>query len=333
MKDELDDIREKLENGFFENEEHVRLSLVSRILFELEWDIWNPQEVNTEFLVVPNEDATRVDIALFLNRYTGPSVYIEIKSVGKLQQQLSKIETQLRDYNRNNTAVFTVLTDGIEWRFYYSQTGGEFSNKCFKIVNLLDDEIEDIETSFSQFLSKSEIESENAKAEAESYLMLNQKQRALEDALPKAKRLTLEPPYPSLPDAIIKIVTAAGFKIDREEVVTFIQQENSNQNKKKAITVTKKEVPKKPASRKTSANANKSFPPPDSTFCKFIYKGQKFDGIIDNQLLKVEGYGSFSSFSSASGAITDTSRNGWRDWELKLPGTEVWILADQWRKK
>jgi len=332
MKVELEDIRDKLVNGYYQNEEHVRLSLVSRILYELEWNIWNPQEVNTEFTVVPHEDSTRVDIALFLNKYAPPSVFIEIKSVRKIEQELSKIETQLRDYNRNNTSMFTLLTDGIEWRFYYSQTGGEFSNKCFKVLNFLNDEIEDIESSFYTFLSKAEIESENAKAEAESYLKLSQKQRALEDALPKAKRLTHEPPYPSLPDAIINIVSAAGFNIDRSEVVSFIQQESSGQKgtKKKFYgnTLTESQT----AAKNNTLAEKKSFPPPENTRCRFTYKGQQFNGIIRNKVLQVEGYSNYKSFSAASKDITNTSRNGWVDWELSIPGQNEWILADEWRK-
>ena len=44
----------------------------------------NPTEVNSEFIVVPNEDKTRVDVTLFF-RLTAPSVFIEIKAVGQLQ--------------------------------------------------------------------------------------------------------------------------------------------------------------------------------------------------------------------------------------------------------
>ena len=50
MRDTLVDIHEKLRNGSYQNEEHVRLSLVARILQELDWDIWNPREVNAEFV-------------------------------------------------------------------------------------------------------------------------------------------------------------------------------------------------------------------------------------------------------------------------------------------
>ena len=75
MREILEDIVKKLTNGAYKNEEHVRLSLVSRILQELDWDLWNPNEVNSEFPVVPNEDQSRVDLALFLTPYV-PSVFV-----------------------------------------------------------------------------------------------------------------------------------------------------------------------------------------------------------------------------------------------------------------
>ncbi len=81
-------------------------------------------------------------------------MFIEIKAIGKLDTDLVKYEVQLRDYNRNNTAPFSIITDGREWRFHYSQTGGEFSQKCFKVIDLLDDAIADSALSLYAFLSK-----------------------------------------------------------------------------------------------------------------------------------------------------------------------------------
>lgn len=223
MKEMLLDIRKKLIDNAYVNEEHVRMSLVARVVKQLGWDLWNPEEVNAEFVAVPHEDQSRVDLALFLNTFS-PSVFIEVKAVGKLGGNIAPIERQLRDYNRNNTALFSIITDGQQWRFYYSQTGGEFSQKCFKILDLLEDDIDDIEMFFDAFLSKREISNGNAKRDAENYLRLNQKQRAMEDALPKARRLVLEPPFPSLPHALIQITKAAGFSVTIEEASEFIKK-------------------------------------------------------------------------------------------------------------
>jgi len=224
MNEILSDIRDKLAKNYFQNEEHVRISLVLRILFELGWNIWNPKEVNSEFKAVPNEDISRVDIALFSNEYLPPLIFIEIKSVGKIVTDLFRIEQQLRDYNRNNTAQFSIITDGQKWRLYYSQTGGEFSQKCFKVIDIIENDLSDVVNSLTLFLSKDEILSGNSKKEAERLLKLNQKQRALEDALPRAKRMISEYPFPSLPHALVEIVSKLGFTISEEEAKEFAQK-------------------------------------------------------------------------------------------------------------
>jgi len=73
--------------------------------------------------------------------------------------------------------------------------------------------------------------------------------------------------------------------------------------------------------------------PSDGTKCRFSYGGQDYFGKIIDGLLVVEGYGEgFKSFSAASHAITQTSRNGWLDWHLQ-DLTGVWVLADEWRKQ
>src|SRR5260370_30591543 len=108
MIDALRDIREKISQGAYRNEEQVRLNLVARLLQELGWDIWDPKGVYPEWLAVPNEDATKVDLALFVNSFV-PSVYIEIKALGKIASNLEAVETQVRDINRTNTPLFSVI--------------------------------------------------------------------------------------------------------------------------------------------------------------------------------------------------------------------------------
>lgn len=238
MNEILLEIREFIKKGYFINEENVRFSLVSRILQELDWNIWNPKEVATEFNTVPNEDKSRVDIALFDNSST-PSVFVEIKAMGKLEFDLAKHEVQLRDYNRNNTAPFSIITDGQKWRFYYSQTGGEFSEKCFKDIDLLEDDIDDIELIFDAFLSKNEIRSGKARIEAESYLKLSQKQRVMEDAFPQARRHILESPFPSLPEALIKIVEKDGYSVSIDEASRFVKKQGSKKQKQETPKITK----------------------------------------------------------------------------------------------
>lgn len=223
MDEVLRDIIEKLRQGDYQNEEHVRFSLVGRLLFELGWDVWNPTEVNTEFAAVPAEDRTRVDVALFAKSYS-PSVYLEVKAVGKIGQDLSEVERQVRDYNRNNTALFSAITDGRTWRFYYSQTGGEFHEKCFKECDFLKDDLEDLQQTFLVFLGKECILSGRAEEQARKYLQLTNKQKAVQNCLAQARRLVQSPPYPSLPKAIVKLVEQKGIVFSESEAAELLER-------------------------------------------------------------------------------------------------------------
>jgi hypothetical protein len=222
MRDTLTDIRAKLVDGHYVNEEHVRLSLVARILQGLGWDIWSPREVNTEFVAAPDEDKTKVDVALFLNA-AEPSIFIEVKAPGKIRKEsLPGFERQLRDYNRNNTALISILTDGQIWRFYYSQTGGDFSGKKVDEFDIGKDNLDDVAVKLQTFLGKDEVAHGKTREAAEKIIQLSKKEQALREALPEARRLTNQPPFPRLPDSLVQLVARHGFEVSCTEAESFI---------------------------------------------------------------------------------------------------------------
>lgn len=70
--------------------------------------------------------------------------------------------------------------------------------------------------------------------------------------------------------------------------------------------------------------------PREGTVCRFTYGNQVYNAVVKTRKLDVEGIeGAFTSFSSASVAITKTNRNGWNDWHLN--GRDGWVKADTWR--
>lgn len=72
--------------------------------------------------------------------------------------------------------------------------------------------------------------------------------------------------------------------------------------------------------------------PQEGTLCRFTYDDKTYEGVVKNRKLDIGGVeGTFTSFSGASVGITNTSRNGWNDWELK--GRNGWVKADVWRSK
>jgi len=329
MKPLLEDIRDKIARGVYRNEEHVRVCIVLRILDALGWNIWNPSEVNLEFPVLPNEDQTRIDVALFLSPHE-PSVFIEVKAIGKLEGALSQAERQLRDYNRDNQALFSIITDGQTWRLYHSAARGEFANRCFKILNLTENNLEDLEQGFAAFLSKAAVETGNSEREATTYLQLSREQRAMEDALPEARRLVLESPYPSLPEALVQVVARNGVSISLDKATKFIQRSPSP----KPPVEQARPVPQSQGVHKHERRTRGGTLPPDGTLCRFTYKNQEYRGRIEKGEMVIDGVGEFTAVSAASGAVAHgTCRDGWRDWYFQLPGTSTWILADTWRNK
>ena len=156
-----------------------------------------------------------------------PSFFIEVKNKGKFENDLKKIEIQLRDYNRNNTALFSIITDGPKWRFYYSLTAGEFSDKCYKELDIAKDDFGDLENSFKEFLSLEAVKSGTAEEQAKEYLQLNRNQRLMSDKLVLAKKKTEEFPFPSLPDALCEIMKEMNLHVTREEAVLFLKKARS----------------------------------------------------------------------------------------------------------
>ena len=331
----LTEISEWLADGRYSNEEHVRVGIVCRILMELGWDIWNPTEVNTEFAAVPSEDSTKVDIALFRDPYT-PSVFIEVKFIGKLERSIERVEMQLRDYNRNNTAAISIITDGQRWRFYFSQTSGEFADKCFKTIDMLVDPLDSVADAFGSILSKEALTDGTAVSIAEDYLRLNRRQRALEDSISRARQLVLVNPFPSLPDALVQAVRERGVTVSTYEATDFIQKYSVRPTERRTESEAMRRV--SPPFVRTGVRDRKkesrrsSRLPPNGTQCRFSYKNRTFLGEIRQSQVTVENLGTFGSFSAASNAATQTSRNGWLDWELLLPSSTNWILAADWRE-
>lgn len=222
MHEILLDIRQRLLGKEYKNEEHVRLSLVARVVQALGWDIWNPTEVFTEFKATKKEDNTRVDVALFTHGFEATAIFIECKGVGAFSADLAAAERQLRDYNRDHTALFTIITDGRHWRFYFSFTSGEFKDKLFCKFDLQHDGLEEIVGYLETFLLRENITNHSARQKAEAYLMLGKKERAMQDVLPDAQKLVSLPPFPSLPAAMVQLLAAKVLVVTPAEAQAFL---------------------------------------------------------------------------------------------------------------
>lgn len=73
--------------------------------------------------------------------------------------------------------------------------------------------------------------------------------------------------------------------------------------------------------------------PPEGTRCRFTYGSKEYRGTVADGRIEIDEIAgkTFGSLSAASVAVTNTSRNGWHDWEILVPGSDEWVVADVWR--
>lgn len=229
MKKALLDIAVRLEGREYKNEEHIRLGVVCRLLEKLGWDIWNPKEVFTEFQAIRREDASRVDVALFMPpQLLRPAVFIEVKAPGRLLPNLDAAEIQLRDYNRDNQSDISILTDGQHWRFYLSNAPGVFEHRCFEAVDLLNQavDLEDTELALDAFLSKQAIQSGVAVDDAKKYLRRTDAERIMFEVLPLAHRDAEDDPAVSLGTCFLKRCAERGVDCSTDRALAFVRAGN-----------------------------------------------------------------------------------------------------------
>ena len=73
--------------------------------------------------------------------------------------------------------------------------------------------------------------------------------------------------------------------------------------------------------------------PPNGTEMFMKYNNKRYEAEVrEGAIILKHDNTSHSSLSGAAVHITNNSVNGWKYWYLKLPGSEGWILADEWRK-
>lgn len=229
LRKEIEDIRRLLTAGAFRDEQHVRISLVTRICQALNWNVWDPTEYYTEYPVkqYPKNEVTaeypgRVDVALILteNNPDTAEVFIEVKTPGKLQTEMQKGELQLQKYNFWDKSVISILTDGITWRFYLPSLSGAFGGMLFNQLNLLTDDPDQICHVMERVLDKNNF-SKKAKETAQEMHMELKKIRMLESVKEDACRFAEQLDQPKFAMAQSLLKTRYKVSVSLEEIETL----------------------------------------------------------------------------------------------------------------
>ena len=183
----LTGIRQLLREKAYQNEEHVRFSLVGRLLLALGWNVWHPAEVNTEEKPHEGENHTKVDVSLRIRGEHGATVYVECKRVGKLLPALEKVEKQMSDYNQKNAANLIVLTDGQHWRLYYPHGTGSFRDRHFADYDLTAADLTAVAADFTALLGRAAVAGGGAVEQARSQWQQRRRWLKMQELKPVAQ--------------------------------------------------------------------------------------------------------------------------------------------------
>jgi len=223
----INQIQENLRRGTFQNEAAVSQGIVLKVLNALGWDTYDTQIVAPEYAV----GGRRVDYALCYPS-TRPSVFIEVKQVGKSDGA----DKQLFEYAFHEGVPLAVLTDGQEWNFYLPSGQGAYSERRFYFLDLLERDTKEICFRLDRYLSYARIKSGEARNSANSDYQDKSRQQEAVNEIPKAWQILLTETDESLVELLSeKVEEICGFKPSREAIESFLQsQKNESRLERKS---------------------------------------------------------------------------------------------------
>ena len=143
-----------------EDEEATIEQIILPILKCLGWGTIESSEIAREHRI-DGERGGRVDIALKVADLA--YALVEAKRVGA---NLDRYEDQIMRYAFYEAAGICVLTNGFEWRLYYTWEPRKWRERRFAVLNLVEYSIDDLTSDFSRYLSIDALTSGDSEDEA-----------------------------------------------------------------------------------------------------------------------------------------------------------------------
>jgi hypothetical protein len=197
------------------DEAAIKQAVVLKILSLLDWDPFDPDEVQPEHMM----DGTNVD---FLLRYDGADrVFVFVKK----GEELSKFQGEALTIAVVAKVTMALLTDGLSWWFFLPLLQGSADEKKFLSLDLdmNTQRAEDIAEQLSDFLSKDSVVSGKAQKAAEGIYNTRQRAFMVKENLPKAWDMVMKEPKRWLVDVLAEATEEiSGYKPDRSTVEEFI---------------------------------------------------------------------------------------------------------------
>ena len=215
LKENIDDIRNRLERRQFTNETAVRQGIINPLLRELGWPTSRTQIVSPEYTV----ERGKVDYAL-CHPPAMPRIFIEAKQVGKLDGA----ERQLFEYAVHQGVRVAVLTDGQRWLFFYPPGEGTYEERKVVELDLVVEDSEESANYLNRYLNYESVQTGDAFEAIEKDYRRFSRQRELAQRLPEVWLKVVQEKNHML----LQTLTEAAKKVCRytpteEEILTFLK--------------------------------------------------------------------------------------------------------------
>lgn len=203
------------ENLKFHDEASTKQGIILPILSYLGWNPFDVNEVYPEYSV----SSKKVDYSLRNNNLN--KVFIEVK---KVNEDLEKHQSQLLNYAFQEGVKLAVLTNGITWWFYLPLNEGNWEQRKFYAIEILNQDEKEIVENFINFLSKENVISGKAIKNAENIYKSKKRIQLIQETLPKAWSKLLTEPDEILVELIAETTEKiCGYKPDNKIVEDFLK--------------------------------------------------------------------------------------------------------------
>jgi hypothetical protein len=211
---DIEDIRNGLKIGRYNNEASVSQGIILRLLNSLGWSIFDSSQVSPEHTV----GSGRVDYAL-CHPPGKPIILIESKNLGDVYGA----EKQLFEYAFHQGIPMAILTDGQEWSFFLTGEQGAYHERCVYKLDMIVRDIDECCRIFERYLKRSEVISGATIINAKDDYKNVSKQRQIEEALPQAWTHLLKEQDEILVELVAdKVETLCGFKPGPDVVRSYL---------------------------------------------------------------------------------------------------------------
>lgn len=213
----IEDLARGIAAGSFRSEAEISQGVVKRVLHDLGWPVFDMQVVAPEFKI----GTRKVDYAL-CQPPGKAAILVEVKDLGKAD---GKGQKQLFEYCFYQGVPIAVLTDGRTWSFFFPAGQGNFEERLFAKIDLLDDDHRDAAGALVRYLDVEAVRSQAARKRAERDYEAARFQKQAASKYASVWRRLLSGPEPQLLDLFSEEVeSATGVRPDRERAAEFIRR-------------------------------------------------------------------------------------------------------------